>query len=231
MSPGLWFPALTLEVSFSQKRKELPYIVDSYIVGSCHAIRCVLDLDIEYTYPIRRQRSRTTSTTSTNKQATVSLWRPGDEIDPETGEEIGICKHILDAIPFRDRDGAALDGLLTLTLSDILPEAVFSTIPCSLQDASISISFASLTSMLDEAEGRRTLFAQPKAKNEGEDARPKKFRKRKRTPPEDLSSGREDAYQKMERVDDERSLWLDGAWEPGTTDTSERRTRRRRDGI
>lgn len=55
------FPGVVIEVSYSQKRKDLERLADDYILGSDTNIRVVIGLDIEY---------------KTGKQATLSVWRP-----------------------------------------------------------------------------------------------------------------------------------------------------------
>ncbi len=60
------FPGVIIEVSFTQKRKDLNRLADSYILGSEGNIRVVVGLDIEYG----------TSKRSLSKRATISLWRP-----------------------------------------------------------------------------------------------------------------------------------------------------------
>jgi hypothetical protein len=54
------FPGVVVEVSFSQKRKDLPRLADDYILGSNGGIRIVVGLDIEYS----------------GKMDKLSVWRP-----------------------------------------------------------------------------------------------------------------------------------------------------------
>ncbi|KAH0556365.1 hypothetical protein GP486_005711 [Trichoglossum hirsutum] len=56
------YPAVIIEVSYSQKRKDLGYLANNYIIGSGGSIRAVVGLDIEYG--------------GGTKKATVSVWRP-----------------------------------------------------------------------------------------------------------------------------------------------------------
>lgn len=55
------YPGVVLEISYSQKRKNLSRLADDYILGSDQNIRVVIGIDIEY---------------KATKQATVSIWRP-----------------------------------------------------------------------------------------------------------------------------------------------------------
>ena len=52
------YPGVVIEVSYSQKRKDLARLADDYILGSDSDIRAVVSLDIEY---------------KTNKEATLSV--------------------------------------------------------------------------------------------------------------------------------------------------------------
>ena len=56
-----YYPSVVIEVSYSQKRKDLPRLADAYILGSDADIRVVVGLDIEY---------------RGTKKATMSVWRP-----------------------------------------------------------------------------------------------------------------------------------------------------------
>lgn len=55
------WPGIIIEVSFSQKEKELKDLAEDYILGSDGNIRVVIGLDIEY---------------KQSKKATISVWRP-----------------------------------------------------------------------------------------------------------------------------------------------------------
>lgn len=59
------YPGVVLEVSYSQKRKDLPKLADNYIVDSEGSIKVVIGLDIEY---------------RGSRKATVSIWRPKYEL-------------------------------------------------------------------------------------------------------------------------------------------------------
>ena len=65
------FPGIVIEVSYSQKRKDLGRLADDYILGSDGDIRVVVGLDIEY---------------KTGKKATLSVWRP-KVVTNEAGEK------------------------------------------------------------------------------------------------------------------------------------------------
>jgi hypothetical protein len=54
------YPGIVIEISYSQKTRELTRLADDYILGSNGNIRVVIGLDIEYS----------------GKMATFSIWRP-----------------------------------------------------------------------------------------------------------------------------------------------------------
>lgn len=58
-------PGVVLEISYSQKRKDLPILADEYILGSNENVRVVIGLDLEYK----------------GKEAALSIWRPVVEVD------------------------------------------------------------------------------------------------------------------------------------------------------
>jgi hypothetical protein len=60
------YPSLVIEISFSQKRKDLPQLADDYIIGSRGNIKLVIGFDIEYRY---------------NKSATISIWESKEKIE------------------------------------------------------------------------------------------------------------------------------------------------------
>ena len=54
------YPGVVMEVSYSQKRKDLPHLAGNYILGSMASIQAVIGVDLEYT----------------GKKATLTVWRP-----------------------------------------------------------------------------------------------------------------------------------------------------------
>lgn len=55
------YPGVVIEVSYSQKRRDLPHIADDYILGSDGDIQVVVGIDVEY---------------QGSMKATLSVWRP-----------------------------------------------------------------------------------------------------------------------------------------------------------
>jgi hypothetical protein len=43
------YPGVVMEVSYSQKRKDLPHLAGNYILGSMASIQAVIGVDLEYT--------------------------------------------------------------------------------------------------------------------------------------------------------------------------------------
>lgn len=197
-------PTMVVEVSYSQQRKEMLRLAESYIVDSRHEIRCVIGLDIPY----KRQRvtgkaKKSGQVTQEGEMATVSVWRPDTQI--EDGEEVGVCRVDVDAVPFRSADNETCTGALELTVADILPTSTLAALPASATHETISIPFADLTSFLAHAEQSGKQLTQPTSA-------PKKFRKRKRTPSEELSDAREQTYTQQEAAELEREKAVDGEW-------------------
>jgi len=61
------YPGVVLEVSYSQKKKDLPRLADAYILGTRARIQVVVGLDIDYT--------------GKSKRATLSVWRPQIQVN------------------------------------------------------------------------------------------------------------------------------------------------------
>jgi hypothetical protein len=55
------YPSVVIEISSSEKRKDLPLLASEYILGSRAAVSVVVGLDIEG---------------KGNKKATISVWKP-----------------------------------------------------------------------------------------------------------------------------------------------------------
>lgn len=117
------YPPAVFEVSYSQKRKQLPALAHSYIVDSCHGIRCVIGLDIEY----ERPRTRRDTGVMMRKEASLSVWRARLWINEDTGEAEADCEAEVVNEVFRRQDGSAGIGSLRLTMHDLLPKALLSS--------------------------------------------------------------------------------------------------------
>lgn len=197
-STGAQAPGLVIEVGYSQQSNKLSRLADSYITNSRHKIRCVIALDIAYHSPKQTGSGR-------DKTATLSLWRPGVE---EGG--IGFCMPIMEAIPFRDGKGRVCNGSLDLSISDFLRPSPCRGLSPEAKQYTITISFAILARLLDKAE------TCSESRAESEDDTPKVFRKRKRSPSEQLSSPREKAFANLGLEDSAKERNMDVDW-PGSS--------------
>jgi hypothetical protein len=72
------YPGVVIEVSYSQKKKDLPLLASDYIIGSRSSIRAVVGIDLEYT----------------GKKATLSVWRPQIRRNKEGQKRIFIHRAI-----------------------------------------------------------------------------------------------------------------------------------------
>ncbi|KAH7371617.1 hypothetical protein BKA64DRAFT_587455 [Cadophora sp. MPI-SDFR-AT-0126] len=107
------YPGVVIEVSHTQKRRDLPHLADDYILGSDANIKVVVGLDIEY----RADKAGT---------ATISVWRPAIEVDE--GVDCLVARQTVDSQMFRDRNGNAIsspESDLRISLQDFAPETLF----------------------------------------------------------------------------------------------------------
>jgi hypothetical protein len=77
------YPGVVLEVSYSQKKKDLSRLADDYIIQSDGNIQIVVALDIEY---------------QGSKKATLSVWRPQVVINERDGQEELIAAQVEDKV-------------------------------------------------------------------------------------------------------------------------------------
>ena len=215
------YPTLVVEVSYSQQQKDLPLLAESYIIDSSHAICAVVGFKIPYLPPNTYSSPKAESAElSDKKMATFSMWRPGleytgAEAADGTREAVGVCSQVKKDFIFRAPAGFGIDSTLYLQLSDVLPRTLplFNTVPRSRPVASITIPLQPLVDLLNEAEKARP--ASQEAKQEIKSATssaPTKFRKRKRTPSEELSDGREETFLQQEIRELEKDAAVDGEY-------------------
>lgn len=81
------FPSVIVEVSSSEKRKDLSRLASEYIRGSRGAVRVVVGLDIE-------------NRGDDNKKATISVWRPRAEDIGHPGVEVRVMQEVNCEVPF-----------------------------------------------------------------------------------------------------------------------------------
>ncbi|TKA65602.1 hypothetical protein B0A49_12935, partial [Cryomyces minteri] len=182
------WPSVILEVSYSQKRKDLSKLAYRYIRNSEASIKSVVGLDIEYTSPRRRTKT---------KEATVSIWRPG--LVEEEGKTFQDAVQVVQNDVFRSAGGEPLGGSLVLNIADFLPSQLLRDLTTADQDRTIRLSFADLTADLNEAEEAHRICHDRTGYQESPPT--VLWRKRKATPDEELSDGRETKYQALEEAE------------------------------
>jgi hypothetical protein len=77
------YPGVILELSYSQKKKDLPRLADAYILGSDADIRVVVGIDVEY---------------QGSKKASVSIWRPHIGVDATGETELSVIQTVTDEV-------------------------------------------------------------------------------------------------------------------------------------
>ncbi|ELR06578.1 hypothetical protein VC83_06264 [Pseudogymnoascus destructans] len=199
------YPGVVIEVSYSQKRKDLARLADDYILGSDSDIRAVVGLDIEY---------------SANKEATLSVWRPNIETN-DAGEKELVAQQTITNQVFRDSDGkpsVSRTGGLQLRLRDFTTEDLAQ--PNGRLRDPIFISANTLCSFLENAERNASVATQQTSIITS--AKPwVRKRRRERTPPEELKHNDEKRF----RVDENRAVDQatkdDSSYKTGSTSDTE----------
>lgn len=79
------YPGVVLEISYSQKRKDLARLADDYILGSQGNIQAVVGLDIEY---------------KGSKEATLSIWKPHLEENEDGVSELTARQSVINQVCF-----------------------------------------------------------------------------------------------------------------------------------
>lgn len=77
------YPGVILELSYSQKKKDLSRLANEYILGSDADIRVVIGIDVEYTG---------------SKKASVSVWRPHIEVNDMGEKELSVVQTVTDQV-------------------------------------------------------------------------------------------------------------------------------------
>jgi len=166
---GARWPGVVIEVSYSQKRKDLRDLADDYILESNGGIGLVIGLDIEY---------------RGSRKATVSTWRLKQTID-EQGEEQYRASPVIENQIFRDEDGkpnTALGSGLRIELKDF----VWGDLSGEAQGF-LEIDSATLCKMLEQAEEIYGMWKRQEGSGPPEIQASRK-RRRERTPIEEPDS-------------------------------------------
>ncbi|KAL2060401.1 hypothetical protein VTL71DRAFT_9431 [Oculimacula yallundae] len=140
------YPGVVIEVSYSQKRRDLPHLADDYILGSDSNIQVVIGLDIEYEG-------------DKAKMATFSRWE--DDIELEDGENVLVAKQTIDNQVFRNSNGEATSSPgsdLQIRLRDFAPDDIFDGM--DIPQEVISISAVQLCTFLEAAESKAAMVRQ-----------------------------------------------------------------------
>lgn len=77
------YPGVILELSYSQKKKDLSRLAHEYILGSDADIRVVIGIDVEY---------------KGSKKASVSIWRPHIEVNDAGERELFVVQTTTDKV-------------------------------------------------------------------------------------------------------------------------------------
>ncbi len=173
------YPYLVIEVSYSQKQKDLPYLADAYIVDSNGSIGMVLGLDIEY---------------KGTKKAMLQMWRLNIKSE---GQKRYLESQRTVSETFRNEDGTCAEGSLVLQLRDFAIPECFADTPEADQSQHIEISYQALTNYLNKAEAA---YQRMEGNNGSKRKLPVGIEKRKReeTPSTSLDEEREAEYQQQE---------------------------------
>ena len=216
------YPALVVEVSYSQQQKDLPRLAESYVIDSSHAICAVVGFKIPYLPPGNQDGQKLQASARPDRSANYSLWRPGleymgQEADDGARETIGVCSQIEREVHLRHPDGSRGDTMLRLQLSDLLPSTlpIFATMRTPKKSMPILVHLDELVELLVEvkaAERASKVAATDKAATEATSRTPKTFRKRKRTPSEELSDGREETFLRQEMRERVKDAAVDGEY-------------------
>jgi len=172
------YPGVILELSYSQKRKDLSRLAHEYILGSDADIRVVIGIDVEY---------------KGSKKASVSIWRPHIKVNNTEEKELSVVQTTTDQL-FRDEVGnLVLDPQagLQLQLEEFGTEA-FAAKFSGLTEA-IYISAETLFTFLERAEVKARRLKQSEGLTRSTKPWVRKQR-RDSTPPEQLESDREGRF-------------------------------------
>jgi hypothetical protein len=208
------YPQVVFEASYSQARKALKSLAWSYIMNSSHSVRCVVGLDLDFP-----QRCYSPSPRAHN--ARVSVWRPLVEVEEDI--EMDVKQEITDqSLGEHCPDHA----IAALCIRDLLDGEMLEVTPPNIADCEIVVTSREMIGLLKEAElVQETLLRETETASQKRQAPNRNWRKRRITPEEELSEGREAKYRisestvKHQRSDDDTSYRL-VARSPGRSDVS-----------
>jgi hypothetical protein len=76
------YPGVVMEVSYSQKRKDLPHLARNYILGSKASIQVIIGVDLEYT----------------GRKATLTVWRPQIRVNNSDKKRLYALRTVRDQV-------------------------------------------------------------------------------------------------------------------------------------
>ncbi|TVY90308.1 hypothetical protein LAWI1_G003603 [Lachnellula willkommii] len=207
------YPGVVIEVSYSQKRKDLARLADDYILGSDGDIRAVVGLDIEY---------------KASKKATLSVWRPSI-VTNEAGEKELVaaqtvsneCSYANIEWVFRNCNGtpnASRTKGLELRLRDFTTEELADS-DGRLRDP-IWISAHTLCACLEGAENTASIVKQKAGVVRSTKPWVRK-RRRESTPPEELKHKDEKRFRAHETRAEDDAAKDDSSYKTGSTSETE----------
>ncbi|KAF7880234.1 hypothetical protein EAF00_012046 [Botryotinia globosa] len=140
-SQAQW-PGIIIEVSFTQKRKDLDRLADDYILGSDGNICAMIGIDIEY---------------RGTKKVTLSIWQPRIMQNQDGDMELSAEQTVTDEV-IRDEHGICnTNASLRLPLVDFASEGVSQGMKVN---GSLTISATKMCNWLEKAEARAILVEQ-----------------------------------------------------------------------
>ncbi|THZ12493.1 hypothetical protein D6C89_10792 [Aureobasidium pullulans] len=183
------YPQAVFEVSYSQDRRALKRLAWSYIMDSSHSIRCVLGLDLDY------PRNRASSSPSPAHNANVSVWRPLVEIEGNI-ENMDVKQDVTAQCLGKDNPDHTI---AVLSLRDLLGDEMLEDASSDVAECGIVITSREMITLLENAElfHQSSLQQTERALRERQ-AQGRNWRKRRITPEEELSEGREATYRNSE---------------------------------
>ncbi|KAI9770759.1 MAG: hypothetical protein M1840_003009 [Geoglossum simile] len=175
------YPGIIIEVSYSQKRKDLGRLAEEYLLDSDASVRVVIGFDIEYGG-------------KGSRKAALLVWRTR-VFHTDDGDELRVVQEIADEV-FRDDQGNPTDHQgLRLQLSDFACEGLTEDLVGD-EDQEILLPTQQLCQYLTAAEDemRRRGMLVKNSLPPG-----MKKRKRSRTPPDKMTSDDEAKYVEREQ--------------------------------
>jgi hypothetical protein len=207
------YPQVVFEVSYSQAHKALKSLAWSYIMNSSHSVRCVDGLDLEYP-----QKCYSPSPRAHN--ARVSVWRPLVEVEEDI-ENMDVKQEITDqSLEEHYPD----HGIAVLCIRDLLEDEMLEVTPPNIAGCEIVVTSKEIIGILNEAElVQETLLRETKTASQKRQAPNRNWRKRRITPEEELSEGREAKYRISESTVEHQKSDDDTSYRPvaGSPDRSD----------